>query len=40
MWFAKKLSSSVRGVSGEIIVYGFVSGERLNLVMQDAILSV
>ena len=40
MWFLKKPSSSANGVSGVMIVYGFVVGERLNFVIQDAIVSV
>lgn len=40
MWFLRKLSSSASGVLGVMTVYGFVVGERLNLVIQDAIVSV
>ena len=36
----RKLSRSASGVSGVMIVYGFVLGERLNLVIQDESLSV
>jgi hypothetical protein len=40
MWSFRKLSRSASAVSGVLIVYGFVVGERLNLVMQEEILSV
>jgi hypothetical protein len=40
MWSFKKLSRSVNAVSGVMIVYGFVLGERINRVMQEEILSV
>jgi hypothetical protein len=40
MWSFRKLSRSASAVSEVMIVYGFVLGERLNLVMQEEILSV
>jgi len=40
MWSFRKLSRSASGVSGVMTAYGFVLGDRLNLVMQDKILSV
>ena len=40
MWSFRKLSRSASGVSGVMTAYGFVFGDRLNLVMQDKILSV
>jgi hypothetical protein len=40
MWFFRKLSRSASAVSGVMIVYGFVLGDRINLVMQEEILSV
>ena len=36
----RKLSKSASAVSGVMIVYGFVLGDRINLVMQEEILSV
>ena len=40
MWSFRKLSRSASAVSGVMIVYGFVLGERLNLVMHEEILSI